>query len=115
MVTSGPCSQKPGQPVVLSSTFPSTPCAFNSCSKATATSSEDNARQPVPPQTLMLTRFGSCVARISSRFLSSPIAATDFVLAIRGYLLLRKLFEHLLHPAGGHRPIIFPVQHHHGP
>ena len=53
IVTNGPWSQSPGQPVVFISTLACIPSPSNACPRAVATSPDARARQTVPPQTVM--------------------------------------------------------------
>src|SRR5512136_744114 len=67
MTTTGPRSQKPWQPVLITSAVPSSPCFRISSIKANRTSSPPQARQPVPPHTVTQVLFGSFSLRMASR------------------------------------------------
>src|SRR5512136_703615 len=67
MTTTGPRSQKPWQPVLITSAFPSRPCFRISSIKANRTSSPPQARQPVPPQMVTQVLFGSLSLTMASR------------------------------------------------
>src|SRR4030067_421002 len=57
MVIRGPHSHGPGHPATFISTLFSNPLCFNSVRNEPRTASQPQAKQPVPPQTLIIVWF----------------------------------------------------------
>src|SRR5512135_2722063 len=110
MTTTGPRSQKPWQPVLMTSTLPSSPCFRISSMKASRTSSPPQARQPVPPHTVTQALLGSLSLPMASR--SAIKSLSDF--SFNSLPPSGILFQHLFHLRRRQLAVVILVDEKHG-